>query len=383
MNQLQVVLQLSSMVPPARYGGAERVVGSFGEQLEQVGFQVHNRGLRSRGSDGSATPSAHPISNIFWPFDGGDQRGFVPRALWHALDTLALLARNTVEDIFDELRPDVLISHNLRGWGYAPWVVAGERGIPIVHVVHDYSLLCNATTLWHGSVSEGVCRACRPRARATQRRWPGGQIVGVSRAVVAEHAKRGLSAFNDAAIVHPTAAATRVKGSDRDRTEGVPSTIGYLGRLTDAKGVDVLLAALAGTGKRLIVAGEGERAYVDGLKARAPAGVEWRGQTDLAPFFDEIDVLVVPSVWLEPFGLVVVEAARAGVPVLLADRPGVVEAARASGARHLIFPSNSVVALRDALEQPLSDYQIDSAPEQLTDIAEVVRGVLSERPKTW
>jgi glycosyltransferase involved in cell wall biosynthesis len=381
VTQLQVVLQLSSMVPPARYGGAERVVGSFAEQLESAGFRVHNRGLKSRGAR-SGDVSAHPISNVFWPFDGR-QRGFAPRALWHAVDTFALLARRTVEEIVDEIRPDVLISHNLRGWGYAPWAVAAERDIPVVHVVHDYSLLCNSTTLWNGGVCDDVCRLCRPRVRATNRRWPGGQIVGVSKAVVAEHATRGLVGFTDAAIVHPIAAATRVEGTRLNRTGSPPSTIGYLGRLTDAKGVDVLLAAVAGTDKRLIVAGEGESSYVDELKARGPSGVEWRGQTDLALFFDDIDVLVVPSVWLEPFGLVVVEAARAGVPVLLADRPGVVEAARASGARHLTCAPNSVEALRDALERPVSDYQVDSVPEQLTDIAEVVRGVLSERSKTW
>jgi glycosyltransferase involved in cell wall biosynthesis len=369
------------MVPPARYGGAERVVGSFAEQLEAAGFQVHNRGLKSRVAD-SVAASAHPISNIFWPFDGR-QRGFAPRALWHALDTFALLARGTVEEIVDEIRPDVLISHNLRGWGYAPWVVAAERDIPVVHVVHDYSLMCNSTTLWNGGVCHDVCRLCRPRVRATNRRWPGGQIVGVSEAVVAEHVKRGVVDFSDATIVHPIAAAARVEGTRLDRTDGPPSTIGYLGRLTDAKGVDVLLAAVTGAGKRLIVAGEGESSYVDDLKGRGHGGVEWRGQTDLAPFFDEIDVLVVPSVWLEPFGLVVVEAARAAVPVLLADRPGVVEAARASGARHLTFVPNSVEGLRDALERPLVDYQVDSVAEQLTDIAQVVRGVLSDRSKTW
>ena len=48
LKQFPVVLQLSSMVPPARYGGAERVVGSFGQQLEQAGFRVHNRGLKPR-----------------------------------------------------------------------------------------------------------------------------------------------------------------------------------------------------------------------------------------------------------------------------------------------------------------------------------------------
>jgi glycosyltransferase involved in cell wall biosynthesis len=375
LKQSPVVLQLSSMVPPARYGGAERVVGSFGQQLEHAGFQVHNRGLKPRdhSSDGE---SGHAIRNIFWPFDGR-RRSFIQRALWHAVDTFALPARKIVEEIFDELHPDVVICHNLRGWGYAPWVVAAERGVPLVHVVHDYSLLCNSTTLWNGGVCDGVCRPCQPRADATRRRWPGGEIVGVSRAVAAEHAIRGLDAFSDAIVVHPVAAAAPVDSRDKDRALGVPSTVGYLGRLTDAKGVDVLLAAIDGTEKRLIVAGEGESSYVDGLKAHASGDVEWRGQIDLAEFFDEIDVLVVPSVWLEPFGLVVVEAARAGVPVLVANQPGLVEAARASGARHSTFASNDVEALRGALDRPLCSYRVDVAPAHPGDIAELVASVLS------
>jgi glycosyltransferase involved in cell wall biosynthesis len=380
MKQFGVVLQLSSMVPPAHYGGAERVVGSFGEQLEHAGFQVHNRGLKPR-SDGSDWVSARAISNVFWPFDGR-RRSFAQRALWHAVDTFALLARETVEEIVDELHPDVVISHNLRGWGYAPWVVAAERGIPLVHVVHDYGLLCNSTTLWNGGVCDGICLACRPRVHATRRRWPGGQIVGVSRAAVAEHGIRGLDDFNNAAVVHPIAAAERVDSTRQNRAGGVPSTVGYLGRLTDAKGVDVLLAAIECTDKRLIVAGEGESSYVDRLKGRGPGQVEWRGRTDHAPFFDEIDVLVIPSVWLEPFGLVVVEAARAGVPVLIANRPGLIEAARASGARCMTFTPNDVEALRDALDRPLSSYRVDFAPGQPLDIAELITSVLSEGPKS-
>lgn len=380
MTQPQVVLQMSSMVPPARYGGAERVVGSFGEQLEQAGFQVFNRGLKPRCGR-SDTANAHPISNVFWPFDGR-QRGLAQRALWHAVDTFALRARRTVEEIFDELRPDILISHNLRGWGYAPWIVAAERGIPLVHVVHDYSLMCNSTTLWNRAACDGVCRPCQPRVRATHRRWPGGQIVGVSAAVVAEHTSRGLNEFGNAAVVHPVAAAAQVDRERQQGADGTPSTIGYLGRLAGVKGVDVLLAAIADGDKRLIVAGEGERSYVEQIKARGSNRVEWRGQTDHATFFGDIDVLVVPSVWLEPFGLVVVEAARAGVPVLIADRPGLVEAARASGARHLTFAPNDVPALRATLDRPLSSYRVDPAPEQPIDIAELVTSVLSERSQT-
>ena len=76
--------------------------------------------------------------------------------------------------------------------------------------------------------------------------------------------------------------------------------------------------------------------------------------------------------WLEPFGLVVVEAARAGLPVLLADQPGLVEAAQASGARYLTYPADDVAALRRSLDIPVSDYR--RAPVQAggTSIADVV-----------
>lgn len=380
MKQSRVVLQLSSLVPPARYGGAERVVGSFGQQLEQAGFQVHNRGLKPRGHGSDKSP-AHSISNVYWPFDGR-RRSFAQRALWHAVDTFGLPARRTVEEIFDELHPDVVVTHILRGWGYAPWVVAAERGIPLVHVVHDYGLLCNSTTLWANGICEGICLACRPRAHATRRRWPRGQIVGVSEAVVAEHRIRGLADFNGAAVIHPVAAAERVDSTRQDRSGGAPSTIGYLGRLTEAKGVDVLLAAVEGTDKHLIVAGEGEGSYVGRLKARGSGHVEWLGQADHAAFFGDIDVLVVPSVWLEPFGLVVVEAARAGVPVLIANRPGLIEAARASGARYMTFTPNDVEVLRAALDRPLSHYRVDHGSAQQMGIAELVTSVLSEGLKS-
>jgi hypothetical protein len=52
------------------------------------------------------------------------------------------------------------------------------------------------------------------------------------------------------------------------------------------------------------------------------------------------------------------------------------EAARASGARHLTFAPNDVEALRDALDRPLSSYRVDTAPGQPIGIAELVTSVL-------
>ena len=87
---------------------------------------------------------------------------------------------------------------------------------------------------------------------------------------------------------------------------------------------------------------------------------------------------VVPSVWLEPFGLIVVEAARAGVPVLIAERPGLIEAARVSGARYATFAADSVAQLRQALNRPLSSYHVEPAPIDHTNLVKLVSGLARE-----
>jgi glycosyltransferase involved in cell wall biosynthesis len=151
-----------------------------------------------------------------------------------------------------------------------------------------------------------------------------------------------------------------------------------MGRVSEHKGIEVLLSAVDGGDKDLIIAGEGDRGYVERLKAHTPGNVEWRGWTDHRSFYDAIDVLVVPSVWLEPFGLIVVEAARARVPVLVADRPGLIEAAQVSGARHATFAANDVDALRQALNWPLSSYRVEPAKTEQADIIELITGLASE-----
>ncbi|MGU3501254.1 glycosyltransferase [Mycobacterium sp. C31M] len=362
------VLQIASMVPPARFGGAERVVQSCADKLRETGWQVHNHGLRRRG-DRTATGSAIP--NIYWPFDGG-RRGVFGRTLWHAIDTMTLASATLVDRLIDETEPDVVITHNLRGWGYAPWVVAARRGIPLIHVVHDYGLLCNASTLWHDGASCG--RACRARQRNTVKRWPGGDLVGVSHAVLAEHRRLGLAQAGQRVVLHPVGAANPTVPRLRPNVSGAPKVLGYLGRLSAEKGIDTLVEAVSGTNNKLVVAGEGDLAPA---RLQTTTGqVQWRGWIEPSALFESIDVLVVPSRWREPFGLVVVEAARAGVPVLLADQPGLIEAAEAAGARYLPYPADNVVALRHSLEIPVADYRAAAVGDHPASIVALVESAV-------
>ncbi|RLV47640.1 glycosyltransferase [Nocardioides mangrovicus] len=114
--------------------------------------------------------------------------------------------------------------------------------------------------------------------------------------------------------------------------------VGYLGRLQSDKGVDVLADAVRGlrdTGRelRLLVAGDhgfgdaADRRRVDAALAGLGDAVELLGRVPREELLASVDLAVFPSVWSEPFGLVVAEAMASGVPFVISDAGALSEVA--------------------------------------------------------
>jgi glycosyltransferase involved in cell wall biosynthesis len=135
-----------------------------------------------------------------------------------------------------------------------------------------------------------------------------------------------------------------------------PVAIGLLGQISPHKGHDDAIAALSllGSGYRLLVAGRGEPQYVSTLKEKAVRlPVEFLGFVPLPEFFDKVDLLIVPS-WEEPFGIVLLEAMSAGIPVIATDRGGPVEIIP-SRLHGLLIPPRNARALADAIHTVAHD----------------------------
>ena len=75
---------------------------------------------------------------------------------------------------------------------------------------------------------------------------------------------------------------------------------------------------------------------------------------ELAPFLAGVDVLAVPSVWLETGPLVIHEAQACGLPVLGSDLGGIAELIE-DGVNGLLRPPGDVAAWRDAIVQLATD----------------------------
>jgi glycosyltransferase involved in cell wall biosynthesis len=120
----------------------------------------------------------------------------------------------------------------------------------------------------------------------------------------------------------------------------------FVGRLRDEKGVLVMLEALdllrnpGGSSRQreqpclhLHVFGSGEKAFLAEVETflrekHLEDAVTLHGmvsQDELIHYYDSSDVLLVPSLWREPFGLVIAEAMARGLPVIASNTGGPAE----------------------------------------------------------
>ena len=140
-----------------------------------------------------------------------------------------------------------------------------------------------------------------------------------------------------------------------------PLRVGFFGGLSKHKGVHVLLDAferMRAPAELSVWGYSTDRSYVRVLKQRAAdVGAHWRGpyeRADLPDLIGEVDLLVVPSTWVENYPIVIREAFSARRPVIASDFGAIPESIR-SGVDGLLFPCGDADALARALDRCAGD----------------------------
>lgn len=341
-------LFVNNLYTPNLLGGAERSVQSLAEGMVKAGHQAvvisaaPRKGVQTDRVNGVKVYYVG-LKNLYWPhWDTASPKALKP--LWHALDTHNSWMAREVARVLDAERPDLVHTNNLAGFSTLIWQQVKQRGLPLVHTLRDYYLLCPQGGMFlSGKNCERVCTWCRPYALLRRRRSSYVDIVvGVSRFILERHLGSGYFAATPKRRVIYNAYQVE-SAAPSSETRSLPIRFGYLGRLAADKGLEVLLKSVArlpeGTWT-LDIAGRGLVAYERYLYARykAPA-TNLLGHVEPEVFFSEVDVLVVPSIWNEPFGRTVVEAYAHGVPVIGSNRGGIPELIEEGHTGFLFDPS--------------------------------------------
>jgi glycosyltransferase involved in cell wall biosynthesis len=146
------------------------------------------------------------------------------------------------------------------------------------------------------------------------------------------------------------------------KLESSSIVLGYLGRLSEEKGLDTLLSAFDDLKKEnqieLVIAGAGPLA-----NNLTQEGIEFMGvipHQDVQKFYSKIDVFVLPSLtrsfWKEQFGRVIVESVACGKFVIGSNSGAIPEVMK-----HLdldyIFQEGNVESLKEQLTRFINDYK--------------------------
>ena len=142
-----------------------------------------------------------------------------------------------------------------------------------------------------------------------------------------------------------------------------PGDLAFLGRLVSDKGVDVALRALAmlkpsGFKPHLTIIGDGpERIALTSLAGELEINdqVTFTGiipTAEVANLLNQHKILLVPSLWKEPFGNVAVEGIACGCVVIGSSGGGLPEAIGPCG---VTFPNGNAAMLAQQIEQLLAN----------------------------
>ena len=156
-------------------------------------------------------------------------------------------------------------------------------------------------------------------------------------------------------VVYPCYAANRFPSLSvhGEAWQQRPVSVGFVGRLIPEKGAELVLQACAALRRAeltLEVIGSGPcGAQLQALATKLQLNVLFTGALDatgVAHALQRIQVLVIPSTWEEPFGVVMLEGLAAGCHVVASAIGGLLEA----GADFATYvPAGDVVALTAAL----------------------------------
>ncbi|MEQ8964381.1 MAG: glycosyltransferase family 4 protein [Azospirillaceae bacterium] len=360
------ILFVTSLFGERAIGGAEASVDLIARAHVARGGRatVLSLGDRERRSSrGGLDHREIPLANRYWPWDRRP-RSAVERLDWHARDAWNPVMAHRVRRAVVEIRPDLVQFHNLKGFSAAVVPAARRCGVPTVQVCHDYYPACARCVMQRGETPcARPCRECRifsaPGRRASRRH---DAAIGVGREMFDRLLAAGCFAGVPrlGVIADPVALPDRgsYAGGRPAEAPGAPLRLGFMGRLEPVKGLETLIDALArlprGTA-RLAVAGTGEAGYLDGLRRRAEGlPVTFLGHRPAADVLDGLDLMVVPSIWAEPFGRVTAEAQAHGVPVAASAIGGSLDLIE-PGRTGFLFPPGDADALAALLRRLAED----------------------------
>jgi glycogen synthase len=356
------VLMVSWEYPPVVIGGLGRHVHHLGTALAAEGHEVVVLSRRPSGTDPSTHPSTDEIAEGVrvvaaaqdpHEFDFGSDMMAWTLAMGHSMVRAGLAIRNPRGN--RKWQPDVVHAHD---WLVAhPAVALAEYfDVPLVSTIH-----ATEAGRHSGWVSGPISRQVHAVESWLVRESD--SLITCSASMRDEITELFGPGLVEIRVIRNGIDAARWPFAPRRPRTG-PAQLLYLGRLEYEKGIHDAIAALprirrTHPGTTLTIAGEGTQQQwliEQARKHKVLKAVTFVGHMDHAAsvrLLHSADAAVLPSHY-EPFGIVALEAAATGTPLITSNVGGLGEAV-INGQTGVSHPPRDVTGLAAAVRAVLDD----------------------------
>lgn len=304
-------------------------------------------------------------------------------------------AREEIKKVLDDFKPDVIHTNNLFGISNIIWKIAKkEYNIPVIHTLRDYWML-------YPIVSKEKLSKILFQPFMKERTKYVDVVTAPSKYTLNKFVQAGYfeKSFK---ICVPNAINLNIEETkkiinNRKNNNSEKIKFMYVGMLTENKGIRNLLQAFNENKNENItlnIYGKGILENFVKQKENEDKRIKYYGQLtaeNLRKEWIKNDVLIIPSIWEEPFGRVVIEANQYGLPVIGANRAGILEIINNINTG-ITYQYDSIIELNkaikyfsnrnnikkyyDAIEQNIEKYSVEKQIEEFSKLYNRIKNVM-------
>lgn len=359
------ILLVTSYYYPNMFGGTEHSVKLLAEGLKKKGHEVYVISADRKDKEVEEINGVKVIrfnlkfksNSILW------------KLVRKVFEFRNYLIRNKLNNIINEIKPDVIHTNNLFYLSPIIWKIGNQNNIKVVHTLRDYWGICPKCTLLNNK--NEICHGRKFLCKLHQLNY---ETYSKYVDIVTAPSNFTLNKYKEYNIFKKSKSQMVANAIDLDFSEHekivkekLNKNFGkirflFMGTIVKFKGIEYLVEnfkEINNPNIQLIICGEGKMSSYIKEIIKDDDRIKYLGRVDSKEkekVLLESDVMIVPSIWYEPFGRVIIEAYKYGLPVIACNIGGITE----------LLDKKVAIGI-----EPNSDIELKEAIDKLSDVEEL------------
>lgn len=388
---------LSNLYPPNVLGGAEIVVQKMAKSMIERGHEVIVITTSPDEEEHILEEDSVKIfqlntTKLYPTYKQTEPQG-VKKPLWHLFDLWNGATLSAVKDILVRESVDIVHINNFKGLSLSCFKAGKDLNIPVVYESHDFSFICPRANLIRGNNS--LCE---------KRNFICNEYVNIQRRLLDDNVDLLISPsqfmidkFHDNNFFNNVRCVKIPLGVEYSSNKTIKDyetiDITYIGTLGKHKGVHTLITAFKDIDNeniKLHIIGKGYDEDEFKQLAMDDDRIVFHGfvdNKDILKFYEQTNVLVIPSICYDNSPLVIYESFSTGTPVIGSDIGGIPELVM-EDYNGFLFESNNPESLKKKLVKVIKNKELlkkleDNAFNSLPDnsMETMIGQIISEYTK--